>query len=218
MIQELNIEDIKPNKINPNKMPTGTYSKLKASILKFGLLNPIIVRRLKNCICEREDVGWKPTDLLHCANCKKLLPDIIRYEIIDGEWRWKISKELGAQIIISSIIEATDAEVAQLIMASTIKGQHNMYATSEIIEQLVKTEDNETLKACNLDKDKITRNLKYHGSDKIQRIGPAKGRDEKETNGVKPISAYKKLIFLAEAPSYCKIENGKVVLNGKDAK
>jgi len=180
---EISLGIIVPNKINPNKMPKGTFDKLKHSILKFGVMNPIIVRKLKTT-----------------------------YEIIDGEWRYRAVKELGYQSLLCKVIEATDEEVAQLIMASTIKGKHNMYATSDIIESLSKTEDENTLKACNLDADKIKRNLKYTGSDKITRIGPAKGRDEKETEGVKPISEYKKLICLADAPKYCKIEDGKVVL------
>ena len=180
---DINIEQIVPNQINPNKMQKGMFSKLKSSILKFGLLNPIIVRQVKE-----------------------------GYEIIDGEQRWTACKELGYQTIKASVIEATDEEVGHLILATTIKGQHNNASAAEIIEKLVEENDPETLKACNLDKNKIQRRLKYHGSDKIRKVTGKVSSDEKDCLTVKPISMFKKIIFLWEAPKYCKIENGEVVL------
>ena len=166
-------------------MPTPTFEKLKFSLKKFGQLNPIIVRIL--------DKG---------------------YEIIDGEWRWRAAKEIGWSEVTAKVIEASKEEVAGLIFATTIKGKHDVYGASDLIEKLIETESNESLKAMNLDKAKIERKTKYSGSDKIKKVGraPKKIKDEKDSDNVKPISAYKKLIPLAEAPKYCKIEDGKVVL------
>jgi len=183
------IDEIQPNKINPNKMADSTFKQLKLSLKKFGQLNPIIVREM--------DKG---------------------YEIIDGEWRYRASKAIGWREVQAKVIEATDEEVKGLILASTIKGKHDAYVSADIIEGLSKTETSESLSAMGLDKNKIERKIKYHGSDKIQVVqkkGASIGkhsRDEIDTANVKPLSAYKRLIPLADAPKHCKIEDGKVVL------
>lgn len=182
-IVSLQTKEIIPNKINPNKMSTQTFNKLKLSLQKFGQLSPIIVRKKQD-----------------------------NFEIIDGEYRWRASKELGLTEIQAKIIEATDDEVAKLIFATTIKGKHNIYETTDIIESLVKTEDKETLEACNLDKDKIERKTKYAGNKSIIVANKKQIKDEKDCDNVKPVSKYKKLIFLVDAPKYCKVEDGEVVL------
>lgn len=185
-ILNISVDEISPNAINPNKMPDPTFKKLKLSLKKFGQLNPIIVRMLQ----------------------------VNKYEIIDGEYRWRASKDIGLREVQCKVIEATEDEVAGLIFATTIKGKHDVYATCEIVEKLVKTEDSASLQAMNLDKGKIERQIKYHGSDKLKVVRKKEKRmkDEKDSANVKPIDKYKKLIFLVDAPKYCKIEDEKVVL------
>ena len=184
-IKHIHVDEIFPNKINPNSMPTPTFEKLKLSLKKFGQLNPIIVRVIKK-----------------------------GYEIIDGEWRWRASKEIGLSEVTAKVIEATEEEVAGLIFATTIKGKHDVYGASDLIEKLMITESSDSLKAMNLDKAKLERKTKYSGSDKIVKVGraPKRIKDEKDSDNVKPISEFKRLISLADAPKYCKIVDGKVVL------
>lgn len=199
-ILNIHVSDIRPNDINPNSMPKATFNKLKLSLKKFGQLNPIIVRKVY------EEDGYVD------GSDKTKVFDY--YEIIDGEWRFRASKELGISEVQCKIIEASKEEVAGLIFATTIKGKHDVYATAEIVEKLAKTETAESLSAMNLDKAKIERQTKYHGSDKIKIVQKKEKRikDEKDSGNVKTIDKHKKLIFLADAPKHCKIEEGKVVL------
>ena len=179
-IKYININDIQPNKINPNHMPDKTFNKLKMSLKKFGQLNAIIVRKLGNN----------------------------KFEIVDGEWRFRASKDLGLQEIQCKVIEATEEEVAKLILATTIKGKHNLYETLDIIEKLQKTEDQETLNACNLDKMKVERRIKYHGSKKIKIVRPKDNkRDEKDGANVKPIEDYKRVVVIS-LEEYNKLKKG----------
>lgn len=169
-IKYINVNKIQFNKINPNHMPSNTMKKLKLSMTKFTLLNPIIVR--------------------------KIAKD--NFEIVDGEHRLKAARELGWSEIQAKIIEATEEDVAKLILATTIKGKHNLYETLDIVEKLKKTEDQDTLSACNLDKLKVERRIKYHGSKKIKIVKP-KGnkRDEKDGVSVKLIEDYKRVVVIS---------------------
>ncbi len=184
-IKFIPVDDIEVNKINPNSMPAPTFEKLKLSLQKFGLMNPIIVANIEG-----------------------------KYVIIDGEHRWKASIELGLREIHAKVIEAKEEDIAGLIFASTIKGKHDVYAATDLIEKLAKTENTSSLKAMNLDKLKIERKVKYHGTAKLRPVDK-KGRhlkSEVDSYNVKPMSEFKRLIILADAPKYCKIVDGKVVL------
>ena len=119
-ILHIPIDSIKPNAINPNKMPDPIFKKLKASLKKFGQLNPIIVRKVDEIRADQ--------------------PTITTYEIIDGEWRYRASKDIGLREIQCKIIEATEEEVAGLILATTIKGKHDAYVAADMVEGLAKTE------------------------------------------------------------------------------
>ena len=109
-IEKIALNKIQPNTFNPNKMPDGTFQKLKLSITKFGIFNPILVRKKEN-----------------------------KYEIIDGEWRWRAFQDLRMYEIPCRVIEATDEEVKQMIFASTIKGKHNAYDSQQILRDFLET-------------------------------------------------------------------------------
>ncbi len=219
-IGQVHVNEIIPNKINPNTMPGMTFDKLKLSIQKLGQMLPIVVRHIKDdearCECEKpepkEDINPR------CENCNLVMKDAkVKYEIIDGEWRWRATRAIGRSEIQSKIIEATQDEIAGLIFASTIKGKHDVYATTGLISELVKTEDSDTLKAMNLDRGKIERKIKYHGSDKVKPIvkgrrGDKHFKEEKDSYNVKTIDNYRRLVLLSDAPNYCHIIDGKIVL------
>lgn len=173
IIKYILLTQIQPNRINPNRMPNLTFDKLKLSLKKFGQLNPIIVRPI-----EKD-----------------------RFEIIDGEWRFRAFKALELSEIQCKIMEVNDEDVVKLILATTIKGKHNLYETLDIIDKLAKTEDIETLKACNLDKNKLERRIKYHGSEKIKMVKSKNNqRDEKDTLTVKEIKNYPKILMFTFKP------------------
>ena len=161
-IVQLETANIEPNTFNPNKMPEMTFKKLIASINKFGLFNPIIVRKNKSD----------------------------GYEIIDGEWRWRAFRESGKYSISARIIEATDEEVKQMIFATKITGRHNAYDSQEILRDIVSS-DTKVMDACNLDKLKLERKTKYMNFDKGRRLKKDKRDLKDEADGLPPNSEYK---------------------------
>jgi hypothetical protein len=78
------IADVRPNAWNPNRMNAEMYRKELASLRKFGYINPIIVREVGN-----------------------------KYEIIDGEHRWRALNELGYDLIEVTVIEGLNDEEAK---------------------------------------------------------------------------------------------------------
>lgn len=111
---EVNIEDIFPNKWNPNVQDNKIFEKEKNSIKKYGFIQPILVRDIKQT------------------------PDSIIYEIIDGEHRWKACKELGfTKIKIESIGIITD-EIAKLltINLNNLRGKDDILKRAAILRSL----------------------------------------------------------------------------------
>jgi len=155
------VEKIKPNSFNPNKMPGMTFKKMIASIKKFGLFNPIMVREV--------DGG---------------------YEIIDGEWRWRSHIEMKESSISCRVIEATDEEVKQMIFATKITGRHNAYDAQEVLRDFVNS-DKETMDACNLDKLKLERKTKYMNFSKGRRLKKDKRDMKDEADNLPGNSEYK---------------------------
>jgi ParB family chromosome partitioning protein len=80
-LKSLRVDKIKPNPWNPNKLSAKTYAKLKSDIKSRGFVSPITVRA-------SGDV----------------------WEIVDGEHRWRIMSELGADIIPAVVVEMDDDE------------------------------------------------------------------------------------------------------------
>jgi len=187
-LEEIPLSKIVPNKINPNNMSSGTFDKLKKSILKFGVMNPLIVRKVNDS-----------------------------YEIIDGEHRFKASKELQMNSLLCKILDnISDDEVAKLIFASTIKGNHSIYDSVDIITKLKNSESAETLSACNLDKGKIERGIKYA---KVPNAKITKGsdkKDEKDSLNVKEIKDFKKaMLFFFNIETYKLVEDKLLEVNPK---
>jgi len=181
-MKEVSIADIVPNKINPNRMSSSVFKKLKVSIKKLGMLNPLVVRQ----------IGEK-------------------YEIIDGEWRYRAAKELGFSNVLCKIVEVDDEEVKQLLFASTIHGRHNIYETSKMIKDLSKKLTKEELMACNLDKEKLARKIKYQDSSQIKvlkaKVKKKQMIQEEDSINVKDLKKFKRfVIFTYSADVAQKVE------------
>lgn len=80
-IKLIGTEQIKPNNYNPNVVSAETWAKLRAEIAKKGLCEPIIVRKSGDA-----------------------------YEIVDGEHRWRICRELDLQEIPCIVQDYDDNE------------------------------------------------------------------------------------------------------------
>ena len=91
------IDFLAPNPWNPNVQDAFIYEKEKESIRRFGFVVPVTVR-------EKGD----------------------RWEIIDGEHRWKAAKDLGYLYLPVIVIDVTEEEAKQLtIVLNETRGEAN---------------------------------------------------------------------------------------------
>lgn len=105
----ISIGDIVPNKFNPNKMSEEKRTELKASMQKEGQKQPIIVRKI------REKV----------------------FELIDGENRWSIAKELKLVSLRATIEEVTDTQAMRLCYAiNSARGSMDAFAEAKFFDLL----------------------------------------------------------------------------------
>lgn len=114
-IIEISLEQIRPNDWNPNVLPKKLYEALKRNIRDKGFVLPILVRKVED-----------------------------RYEIIDGEHRYKILKELGYSKAKCVVIEAEDdAEAIMRTLAMwRLRGEANtMDVASLLLEQEFETKE-----------------------------------------------------------------------------
>ena len=105
----LAIDDIKPNKWNPNVQSDFIFQKSKDSIKEYGFIDPVLVRKTNG-----------------------------EYQIIDGEHRWRAAKELGyTEIIVEDYGDLSDfnAMILTQIMNNT-RGQDDILKRVELINQL----------------------------------------------------------------------------------
>ena len=109
--QEIDIKLITKNPWNPNQMDKKTLKAEKESIEKYGVVAPIIVRPLKN-----------------------------KYQIIDGEHRYRVCNDLGYKKIPSVIInglENKDAKKLTIILNET-KGSNDKIELGKLLGELEK--------------------------------------------------------------------------------
>ena len=99
---ELKIEDLIPSKKNIfHKYTNEERKNLKESIERIGLQNPIIVRKIKDSINNK-------------------------YEILSGENRTEVFKELGKETIPAFIVEADDDTAELILIDSNIVQRQKM--------------------------------------------------------------------------------------------
>ena len=103
------IEDIFPNKWNPNIQSNDMFQKEIESIKKFGFVQPILVR-------EKDDI----------------------HEIIDGYHRWLACKELKFEEIPVECIGEISESVAKIltINLNNLRGQDDILKRAEILKTL----------------------------------------------------------------------------------
>jgi hypothetical protein len=108
-IVRVQVTKISPNPWNPNRQTDFIYDKERTSIRKFGFLDPILVR-------ERDG----------------------RYEIIDGEHRWKAAQDEGLQEVpVNNLGFVTDAVAKQLtIVLNETRGRADRVDLAKLIQQI----------------------------------------------------------------------------------
>ena len=87
--RQVDIGLITPNPWNPNVMDPDMYAKAIESIHEFGFVDPVTVRRTLH---ERFEVST----IEQLGKNERNWLDAVRYQIIDGEHRWKAAKDHGA--------------------------------------------------------------------------------------------------------------------------
>ena len=107
----INMDDIRPNTWNPNKMNKATYEAEKESLITYGLVAPIVVRK--------------------CA-------DEEGYEIVDGEHRFTIWYELGHKEISCMLIHnLSDKDAKKLtIILNETKGNNDKIELGKLLANL----------------------------------------------------------------------------------
>jgi len=108
MLGMLPVESVRPNKWNVNAISDEEYAKLKEAIRASGPENmePIIVRTA-------EDGVW---------------------EIVNGEQRWKIAKELGWKTIPAAEVKIDRKEAKYLCLSyNALRGKVNFVKLSELL-------------------------------------------------------------------------------------
>lgn len=92
------IDRIRPNPSNPNELDKAKMETLKEDISQHGFTQPILVRPIED--------------------------DEFEYELVDGEHRWLVLKELGAATVPAVVQEADETEAAlRLITMNRLRGE-----------------------------------------------------------------------------------------------
>ena len=108
-IQIVNIDTIQPNSWNPNENDDFMTEHIKQSIKEFGFVDPITVRQIGKD----------------------------KYEIIDGEYRWKALKELGETTIkIINLGKVSDTIAKQLTLNLRNRGNENDIKLVDLLKDL----------------------------------------------------------------------------------
>lgn len=110
-ITHISIESISPKKNQPRKVfDADSLSELASSIAEHGVIQPIIVRDIKNGT----------------------------YEIIAGERRWRASKQAGLFEIPCIIVEADEIQAAELALIENIQRENlNAYEEAKAYKSLI---------------------------------------------------------------------------------
>jgi len=107
-IKKIDINQLKPNTWNPNKIDNGKLRCLRDKITKDGYLQPILVRKKENY-----------------------------YEIIDGYHRWLCCKEAGYTEIECVIVDVNDRNAKLLTLAmNNLRGSPEEDLLKKVIEDL----------------------------------------------------------------------------------
>lgn len=107
-IEKISVKKFKPNPWNSNEMPESMFKHLKEEFDRVGFLQPVLARKKEN-----------------------------EFEIIDGEHRWRASKEMNIKEIPAIIVEMDDTTAkTTTINMNQIKGENNPLKFAELLNEL----------------------------------------------------------------------------------
>lgn len=115
------VDDLFPNPWNVNQMSPEMFEKERASIRKFGFVDPCLVR----------PHPWETG----------------RWQIIDGEHRWRGAKAEGYTQIPVTVIKVDDAEAKQLsIVLNETRGQADQAKLGALLAELRQDVEEDSLR------------------------------------------------------------------------
>ena len=110
-VKTIAVDQLHPNAYNPNVVEDNIMAQLKGSLERDGIQQPIIVRPSKKV------VG--------------------KFEIIDGEHRWRAAKRLNLKEVPYVVKEASDAEaMVMTINMNKLRGEFDTIKLAEVLKQL----------------------------------------------------------------------------------
>jgi len=109
-VTHIEVEKLRPNPWNPNRMSDEMFHKLKEYVKREGMVEPIVVR-----------------------------PQADGFEILGGYHRWLICKELGYARVPCVVVELDDRRARILsVNLNELKGQSLPHLLAELIHDLSK--------------------------------------------------------------------------------
>lgn len=131
-IVHLPVDALDANSWNPNVQTDRVMQAARESIQTFGMIDPVLVRVKGH-----------------------------RWEIIDGEHRWRVCQERGDETVPAIVVKAGDAEARKLtIILNDIKGRHDPDLLGALLTDLrLELDPDEFALALPYDDDELTRLL-----------------------------------------------------------
>jgi ParB/RepB/Spo0J family partition protein len=109
-VTHIEVEKLRPNPWNPNRMSDEMFHKLKEYVKREGMVEPIVVRSHSD-----------------------------GFEILGGYHRWQICKELGYRSVPCVVVELDDKRARILsVNLNELKGQSLPHLLAELIHDLSK--------------------------------------------------------------------------------
>ena len=123
-VHHIPIEDIIPNRNQPRTaFHTGAIARLSESIQRYGVLQPLTVRKV----------------LLPVAEDEPTRPRTVIYELVAGERRLRAAKLAGLESVPCLIINTDDATSAELaIIENLLRENLNMFEQAEAFARLIR--------------------------------------------------------------------------------
>ena len=144
---------IRPNPTNPNRMDDAVLKALKNDMEARGNVQPILVRPLKlagevpmhvaECPMTKPDAKDRYTCTCQHFEDERLTPEGgVTHEIVDGEHRWRVLGELGAETVpcVVEELDRTDQQIRMITM-NRLRGQFVPIRLAHLLADLATRND-----------------------------------------------------------------------------
>jgi len=107
---DINLTELRPAPWNPNRMDETIMERLRESISRYGLVEPLVVRPIDNSLCE----------------------------VLSGNQRLKVVEEMGLETVPCVIVELNDAKAMLLAQAlNGIRGEDDQALKGALLKEIL---------------------------------------------------------------------------------